>query len=79
MNKVKQKAVIIAEQDINEGSKMRQIQKMYGKEKKKMKEEKTYVVSKNFNQGGKSKVPRNMKVVDKRMKKDLKMGKLREK
>jgi hypothetical protein len=52
---------------------------MYGKEKKKMKEEKTYVVSKNFNQGGKSKVPRNMKVVDKRMKKDLKMGKLREK
>ena len=58
---------------------MRQIQKLYGKEKSKMKEEKKYVVSKNFNHVGKSKVPRHMKVVDKRMKKDLKMQKIRAK
>jgi AdoMet-dependent rRNA methyltransferase SPB1 len=75
MNKIKQKAQVIAEQDINEGSKMRQIQKLYKKEKSKMKEEKKYVVSKNFSHIGKANVPRHMKVVDKRMKKDLKMQK----
>ena len=74
MNKVKQKAQIIAEQDINEGSKMRQIQKLYKKEKAKMKEDKKYIVNKNFNTGGgKSKVGRNTKLVDKRMKKDIKL------
>lgn len=72
MNKVKQKAQVIVEQEIHEGTKMRQIQKLFRKEKDKMKEEKKYVVSKNFSHVGKSKVPRNMKVVDKRMKKDLK-------
>ncbi|CDW82321.1 pre-rrna processing protein ftsj3 [Stylonychia lemnae] len=79
MNKIKQKAQVIAEQDINEGSKMRQIQKLYRKEKTKMKEDKKYVVSKSFSHVGKAKVPRHMKVVDKRMKKDLKMQKIREK
>lgn len=38
-----------------------------------MKEEKKYLVSKNFSHIGKAKVPRHMKVVDKRMKKDLKI------
>lgn len=74
MNKIKQKAQIIAEQDLNEGSKMRQIQKLYKTEKSKQKEEKKYVVSKNFSHIGKAKVPRHMKVVDKRMKKDIKMA-----
>ena len=80
MNKVKQKAQIIAEQDINEGSKMRQIQKLYKKEKTKMKEDKKYIVNKNFNTGGgKSKVARNTKLVDKRMKKDIKLEKAKAK
>ena len=80
MNKVKQKAQIIAEQDINEGSKMRQIQKLYKKEKAKMKEDKKYIVNKNFNTGGgKSKVARNTKLVDKRMKKDIKLEKAKAK
>lgn len=51
---------------------MRQIEKLYKKEKSKMKEEKNYVVNRNFSHFGKSKVPRNMKVVDKRLKKDQK-------
>jgi hypothetical protein len=34
---------------MNEGSKMRQIKKMYNKEKHKHKEEKTYVVNRTFN------------------------------
>lgn len=37
---------------------MRQIEKLYKKEKAKMKESKKYVVSKNFNPIGKGKVPR---------------------
>lgn len=45
MNKVKAKAQVIATQEITEGSKMRQIQKMYTKEKAKHKEEKNYVVN----------------------------------
>ena len=49
MTKIKNKAQIIANQDITEGSKMKQIQKMYTKEKKKHKEEKQYIVNKTFN------------------------------
>jgi AdoMet-dependent rRNA methyltransferase SPB1 len=79
MNKVKTKAQVIIETDINEGSKMRQIEKLYKKEKSKMKEEKEYVVNRNFSHFGKSKVPRNMKVVDKRLKKDQKNKKLQDK
>mmetsp|Transcript_34416 Transcript_34416/g.25491 ORF Transcript_34416/g.25491 Transcript_34416/m.25491 type:complete len:173 (+) Transcript_34416:1593-2111(+) len=49
MQKVKNKATVIAEQeDIHEGSKLRQIQKIYKKEVNKLKENKTYVVSRNF-------------------------------
>jgi AdoMet-dependent rRNA methyltransferase SPB1 len=71
MNKIKNKATVIAEQqEITEGSKMRQIQKLYKKEKAKNKEEKNYVVSRNFSNVGGQKVGRNVKAVDKRMKKD---------
>lgn len=44
-----------------------------------MKEEKKYVVSKNFSNVGGARAPRHIKVVDKRMKKDLRMQKIREK
>ena len=45
-----------------------------------MKEEKSYVVSRNFNsKGGKMKTSRNVKLVDKRMKKDARQKKAKEK
>lgn len=71
MNKVKAKAQVIIDQDINEGSKKREIEKLYKKEKNKMKEEKTYIVNRNFNNAGSQKVGRGVKLVDKRLKKDL--------
>jgi len=71
MNKIKNRASVIAEQqEISEGSKMRQIQKMYKKEKAKHKESKQYVVSRNFSNVGGQKPGRGVKAVDKRMKKD---------
>jgi AdoMet-dependent rRNA methyltransferase SPB1 len=80
MNKIKTKATVIAEQqEISEGTKMRQIQKLYKKEKAKNKEEKNYVVSRNFSNIGGSKTPRNTKAVDKRMKKDRRALKARAK
>jgi hypothetical protein len=54
---------------------MRQIQKLYRKEKSKLKEEKKYIVTKNVHQASKGKTARNVKVVDKRMRKDLKINK----
>lgn len=50
---------------------MKQIQKMYAKEKSKHKEEKTYVVNRSFNASKGGKVGRNTKLVDSRLKKDL--------
>ncbi len=44
---------------------------MYAKEKAKQKESKTYVVNKAFNASKGGKVARNVKVVDARMRKDL--------
>ena len=80
MNKVRAKATVIAEQaEATEGSKMRQIQKLYKKEQDKHKEEKRYVVSRNFNNTGSNKTPRGVKAVDRRMKKDKKIKKQREK
>lgn len=80
MNKIKNKATVIAEQqEISEGSKMRQIQKLYKKEKAKNKEEKSYVVSRNFNNVGGGKTPRNVKAVDRRMKKDRRATKAKAK
>jgi hypothetical protein len=49
MSKIKNKAQVIASSEINEGSKMKQIKKLYTKEKAKHKEEKTYVVNRSFN------------------------------
>lgn len=70
MNKVKAKAQVIASQDISEGAKMRQIQKMYTKEKAKHKEEKSYVVNRRSTSTMGNKVPRNVKMVDTRMRAD---------
>lgn len=70
MEKVKKKAQVIADTDLNEASKMKQIQKLYSKEKAKHKEEKSYVVSRNFNSPQGRKFGRNTKVVDPRLKKD---------
>lgn len=50
---------------------MKQIQKLYRKEKEKHKEEKTYVVNRAFNTTQGKKAGRNVKMVDSRMKKDL--------
>lgn len=49
---------------------MRQIQKLYRKEKNRFKEEKKYVVNKNFSTVGSKSAPRGVKLVDKRLKKD---------
>jgi AdoMet-dependent rRNA methyltransferase SPB1 len=70
MEKIKKKAQVIADQDLNEASKMKQIQKLYAKEKAKHKETKTYVVSRNFNSPQGNKFGRNTKVVDPRLRKD---------
>lgn len=70
MTKVKNKAKVIADSDINEASKMRQIQKLYKKEQKKNTEEKKYVVNRSFNSIQGKKTGRGTKVVDSRMKKD---------
>lgn len=70
MQKIKTKAQVIADQDLNEQTKMRQIQKMYAKEKSKHKEEKTYVVNRSFSSTQGRKAGRGTKVVDARLKKD---------
>lgn len=71
MNKIKNKASVIAEQqEISEGSKMKQIQKMYKKEKAKHQEQKQYVVNRNFSNVGGQKPGRGVKAVDRRLKKD---------
>jgi len=79
MVKLKSKAQIIATQDQSEGSKMRQIQKMYSKEKKKHVEEKSYVVNRAFNSSQGGKVGRNVKMVDKRLRSDTRNAKLKKK
>ena len=80
MNKIKNKATVIAEQqEMSEGSKMKQIQRLYKKEKSRHKEEKRYVVSRNFNNVGGKGTPRNVKAVDARMKKDKRIAKARAK
>lgn len=43
---------------------------MYVKEKSKHKEEKSYVVNRNFNASKGGKAPRGVKLVDSRLKKD---------
>ena len=79
MQKIKKKAQVIADQDLNEASKMRQIQKLYRKEKDKHKEETKYVVNRTFQTAGPKKGGRLIKNVDKRMRKDERNPKFREK
>lgn len=76
MAKVRQKATVIANsEEIHDGSKMRQIKKLYSKEKSKIKDKFTRkrdtVVSRNFSAStpGKTK-GRKYKMVDRRLKKD---------
>ena len=52
---------------------------MYIKEKSKDKEEKTYVVNKSFNASKGGKAPRGTKIVDSRLKKDNRNGKIKAK
>ena len=75
MTKIKNKAQVIASSDITEGSKMRQIKKMYTKEKQKHKEEKVYVVNRSFNTSQGKKAGRNVKMVDARLRADTRGAK----
>lgn len=70
LDRVKKKAEAISNQDeINEFSKVKQIEKLYKKELSKNKEKKKYIVSRSFKvKHGKS--GRNVRFVDKRLKKD---------
>lgn len=79
LNKIKNKAQVIANSDISEGSKMRQIKKMYAKEKAKHKEQKTYVVNRSFNTTMGHNAPRGVKMVDARTRKDNRNTKLKSK
>lgn len=79
MQKIKKKAQVIADQDINEASKMKQIQKLYRKEKEKHKETKSYVVNRSFQASGPKKGGRLVKNVDTRMRKDMRNDKFRSK
>ena len=77
LDKLKRKAqVIVNQEDISEASKFRQIEKMYKKEKATKKDDKKYVVAKSFSSGKKMKSHgKNVKFVDKRMKKDIRAQK----
>lgn len=75
MQKIKNKAQVVASSDITEGSKMRQIKKMYTKEKAKHKEEKSYVVNRSFNSSQNLKTARGVKMVDARMRADTRNAK----
>jgi len=70
LDKVKKKAQVISNQEeINEFSKLKQIQKLYKREMYRSKEKKKYVVARSFKVDNR-KNTRNIKHVDKRMKKD---------
>ena len=77
MQKIKKRAQIIADQDMTESLKMKQIQKMYRKEKEKHKEEKTYIVNRTVSSMAGKKAGRGMKMVDKRLRKDQRNDKFK--
>jgi AdoMet-dependent rRNA methyltransferase SPB1 len=85
MAKVRQKATVIANsEEIHDGSKMRQIKKLYSKEKKSIKErfnkQSESVVSRNFSASTPGKTQgRKFKMVDRRLKKDTRATKRIEK
>ena len=58
---------------------MKQIQKLYKKERAKHKEEKSYVVNKTFNSSQGKKVARNVKMVDARLRADSRNAKIKKK
>jgi AdoMet-dependent rRNA methyltransferase SPB1 len=70
LDKIKKKAQVISNQEeISEFSKLKQIQKLYKKEYERSKEKKKYVVSRSFKVDNR-KNTRNIKHVDRRLKKD---------
>ena len=80
LEKVKKKAEAISNQEeINEFSKVKQIEKLYKKELAKGKEKKKYIVSRAFTHNNRGKDGRNFKHVDRRLKKDKRAEKAREK
>ena len=81
LSKVRTKAMTVANQtEISEGSKNRQIERMYKKAAASVKEKKKVVVSRVFNTGkGKQSKGSKVKYVDPRMKKDLRAQKRLEK
>jgi len=79
MEKVKKRAQAISNQDdINEFSKVKQIEKMYRRELGKKTEKKKYIVSRS-NKKNVGKSGRDVKFVDKRLKKDTRSMKRAEK
>lgn len=58
---------------------MRQIQKLYNKEKAKHVEEKSYVVNRTFSSSMNNKVGRNVKMVDARLRADMRNKKMKKK
>ena len=79
MDKIKKKSQVITNQDLSEGSKMKQIQKLYTKEKAKHKEEKSYVVNRTFNTSMGKKSGRLVKMVDSRLRADNRNKRIKKK
>jgi AdoMet-dependent rRNA methyltransferase SPB1 len=79
LTKIKNKAQVIANSEITEGSKMRQIKKLYSKEKEKHKEEKSYVVNRTHNSSMGNKAGRLVKMVDARLRADNRNKKMKKK
>ena len=80
LDKLKPKAEAISNQtDISESIKLQQLQKLYRKEIAVSKPDKKYIVSRNFHKDRKNlrKGGRNIRFVDKRLKKDKRANKLR--
>ena len=79
LQKIKQKAEAISKQDeYTEISKVKQIEKLYKRELSKGKEKKRYIISRS-NKNNIGKDSRNVKHVDRRLKKDKRAIKAREK
>mmetsp|Transcript_11547 Transcript_11547/g.10002 ORF Transcript_11547/g.10002 Transcript_11547/m.10002 type:complete len:144 (+) Transcript_11547:961-1392(+) len=78
LKKTEKKAQEILDQDgVDEGSKMKEIQKMYKKVLRTKKKDKKYIVSKSFSakKSGGKKAGRDTRIVDSRLKKDKRADK----
>ena len=76
LKKVQKKAEVVMNQEgMKEISKLRQVGKLYDREKRGLKDKKIYIVSKS-SKTGKGKDTRNTKHVDARLKKDKRATKL---